>query len=123
MRHSIGESEAMVVPAQRAAWDAYLAVTTGLLPALRGDDLQGDRPDSAVNTQLGGVATRLLRYAPLWGAHGPMLEAAVTSAIRLYRAGQRSDLLDLLQVMADRLYLLSADPNLPGRDGRDPAAP
>ena len=47
-----------------------------------------------MNTQLGGLATRLLRYAPLWGAHGPMLEAAVTSAIRLYRAGQRSDLLD-----------------------------
>jgi len=52
-----------------------------------------------------------------------MLEAAVRSAIRLYRAGQRSDLLDLLQAMADRLYLLSADPNLPRRDGRDPAAP
>ncbi len=112
-----------MVAAQRAAWDAYLTLTTGLLPALRMDALQRDQPDSPVNTQLGGVATRVLRYAPLWGEHGPMLEAAVGSAIRLYRAGQRSDLLDLLQAMADRLYLLSADPNLPRRDGRDPAAP
>ena len=102
-----------MVPAQRAAWDAYLALTTGLLPALRTDPLHSDQPDSAVNTQLGGMATRIRRYALLWGEHGEMLVAAVTSAIRLYRAGQRSDLLDLLQVMADRLYLLSADPNLP----------
>jgi hypothetical protein len=112
-----------VAPAQLAAWDAYVILTTGLLPALHKDALQTDQADSAVNTQLGGVATRVLRYAPLWGEHGPMLVAAVKSAVRLYRAGERSDLLDLLRVMADRLYLLSAGPTRPRRDGRDPATP
>jgi hypothetical protein len=101
--------------AQRAAWDAYLTLARGLLPAL--DDDQVDA--AALTSQLDGVAIRLLRYAPLWGEHGPMLLAATQSAVRLHRRGERADLTDLLRVMANRLYLLSADPRLPERDGHD----
>lgn len=90
-------------PAQRAAWDAYLALTAGLLPAL--DQGEGD---SGVNPRLGAVAIRIRRYAHIWGEHGPMLVAAVHSAIRLYRDADRPALISLLQVMAHRLFLLSA---------------
>jgi hypothetical protein len=45
------------------------------------------------------------------------------SAIRLYRADQRGELLDLLWVMADRLYLLSARPPPQRRDGSDGYSP
>jgi hypothetical protein len=102
-----------VAPARRTAWDAYLNLTTGLLPALR-----QERPDSTVSTKLGGVATRIMRYAPLWGEHGPMLTAATRSAIRLYRAGEHDDLVALLQATADRLYLLSASRIPPPRNDR-----
>ncbi|MEU7875807.1 hypothetical protein [Dactylosporangium sp. NPDC049140] len=107
-----------MAPAQRAAWDAYLTLTLGLLPALL-----DDRLDSTVNTQLGGVTTRVMQYAPLWGEHGPILVAAVKSAVRLYRAGERGDLIALLRATADRLYLLSASRTPPRRDGRDPTTP
>ena len=92
----------MIAPAQRAAWDAYLTLTTDLLPALRANPAE-----ATVNAQLGGVAKRILRAAPLWGGNGPMLVCAVQSAVRLYRAGEQDDLLDLLRVVADRLYVLS----------------
>lgn len=92
-------------PAQHAAWDAYHALTAGLLPAVRSDPTE-----PAVNALLGGVAKRILRDAPLWDAHGPMLVCAVKSAVRLYRAGEQDDLLDLLWSIADRLYVLSALP-------------
>jgi hypothetical protein len=101
--------------AQRAAWDAYLALARGLLPALGDDQVDA----AALTSQLDGVAIRLLRYAPLWGEHGPMLLAAAQSAVRLHRRGERADLTDLLQAMANRLYLLSADPLLLERDGHD----
>ena len=107
-----------VGPARRAAWDTYLTLTTNLLPALR-----TEQPDSTVNTRLGGVATRIMRSAPLWGEHGPMLTAAARSAIRLYRTGEHDDLVTLLQATADRLYLLSASRTPPRPDGRDPTTP
>lgn len=108
-----------MAPAQCAAWDSYLDVTHRLLPALRDD--QADL--GALNPQLGAVAARVLRYAPLWGEHGPMLVAALHSATQLHRAGDRVELADLLWVMANRLYLLSATPRLPRRDGLDRSAP
>ena len=101
--------------ARRAAWDAYVTLTNGLLPVLR----TGQAPE-AVSTNLGMVATRVLRYAPLWDEQGPMLAAALRSAIRLHRAGERGDLLELLQVVADRLYLLSARRSLPRGGSCDP---
>ena len=108
-----------MAPAQCAAWDSYLDVTHRLLPALRDD--QADL--GALNPQLDAVAIRIVRYAPLWDEHGPMLVAALHSAMRLHRAGDRTELADLLWVMANRLYLLSATPRLPRRDGRDRSAP
>ena len=107
-----------MAPARRAAWDTYLTVTTILLPALR-----QERFDSTVSTKLSGVATRIMRYAPLWGEHGPMLVAAARSAIRLYRTSEHDDLVALLQTTADRLYLLSASRTPPPHDGRDPTTP
>jgi hypothetical protein len=105
-----------MAPAQCAAWDAYLDLTHRLLPALHDD--QADL--GALNTQLGAIATRILRYAPMWGEHGPMLVAALHSATHLHRAGDRAELADLLWVMANRLYLLSASPRMPRRDGSAP---
>jgi hypothetical protein len=100
--------------AQRAAWDAYLALTVGLLPAL--DDEHDD--DGLVNRRLGAVAIRIHRYAPIWAGDGPMLIAAVHSAIRLYRHGDRPALEGLLRVLAHRLYLLSAGRRVPNHPGR-----
>jgi hypothetical protein len=105
--------------AQRAAWDAYLTLTRGLLPAL--DD--GHHDAAALGSQLDAVAIRLIRYAPLWGEHGPMLLAAMQSAVRLHRRSDRADLADLLRAIADRLYLLSADPRQPERDSHDHGTP
>jgi len=102
--------------AQGAAWDVYLKLTRGLLPALHDDHVD----DPALNSQLGDIAIRILRYAPLWAEHGPMLVAAIHSAVSLRRAGDRADLADLVRVMANRLYVLSAGPR---RDGRDRSTP
>jgi hypothetical protein len=101
----------VVLRARCAAWDVYVRLTTGLLPIANSIRID----DAAVNPALGAVATRILRYAPLWGEHGAMLVAAVHSAVRLYRAGDGRDLADLLRVIADRLYLLSAGAGLPPR--------
>lgn len=105
----------MQAPAQRAAWDTYLTLTGELLPALRNN--QTDHP--GVNTQLGGVAIRILHYAPAWGEHGPMLLAAAQSAIRLYRDREGRELAALLRAVADRLYHLSADAAPPHHDRGD----
>ena len=105
--------------AQRTAWDAYLTLTRGLLPAVADDRLDA----AALGSQLDAVAIRLMRYAPLWGEHGPMLLAATQSAVRLHRRGDRADLADLLRTMANRLYVLSADPRQPERDSHDRGTP
>lgn len=108
-----------MAPAQRAAWDAYLDLTRGLLPALHDDQIDAD----ALTPKLGTVALRILRYAPLWDEHGPMLVAALHSAVRLHRAGDRAELADLLWAMGNRLYLLSAGPRPHRHGGRDHGAP
>lgn len=107
-----------VGPPQRAAWDTYLAVTKSLLPALTDN---GDA--ETINPRLGGVVIRIRRYAPMWGEHGPMLIAAMHSAIRLYRRGDRDDLVSLLQTMACRLFLMSVrrrPANHPGHRNQKP---
>jgi hypothetical protein len=109
----------MKPPAQCAAWDAYRAVNTGLLPALRGNGI-----DSAVvRSQLGAVAVRIVRYSPLWGVHGAMLVDALHSAMRLYRLGDGDELVGLIHDVGDRLYLLSASPNRQHHNSEDPASP
>jgi hypothetical protein len=105
--------------ARCTAWDAYLTLTRGLLPALDDDQIDA----AALKSQMGGVGIRIERYAPLWGEHGPMLQAAMHCAVRLYRVGDRVGLADLLRAVANRLYLLSADPRLPERDGHDRSTP
>ncbi|MFP5371120.1 MAG: hypothetical protein ACLGI3_10285 [Actinomycetes bacterium] len=102
---------------QAAAWDAYRAVAGGLLPALHAHRVDS-RP---VTAQLGAVASRIVRYSPLWGEHGPMLVAALHNAMRYYRAGDHAELTDLAYAIGDRLYLLSAAPAQPRPD--DDAAP
>jgi hypothetical protein len=102
-------------PARQAAWDAYLAVTTGLLPAVVDECAYGP----AVNAKLGGVVIRINRYAPMWGEHGPMLAAAARSAVRVYRTGNRDDLTGLLLTIAGRLYALSIPPGTGPRDRND----
>ncbi|MEV6928979.1 hypothetical protein AB0M46_31420 [Dactylosporangium sp. NPDC051485] len=100
--------------AQRTAWDAYLTVTRGLLPAMDG------RPDhmATATCDLSGFVVRIERYAPLWGEQGPILLAALHGAQTLRRGGDRADLADLLRAIADRLYLISAGPRAPRRDRR-----
>jgi len=103
--------------AERAAWDTYFAVTTSLIPAL-GAELA--RRDAAVNPRLGAVVLRIRRYETMWGEHGPMLASAGSSALRLYRHGEWSDLAALLAAIAERLYLLSlrGPPPCQGPGGR-----
>jgi hypothetical protein len=97
--------------AQSTAWDAYLIVTRGLLPAL-----QDPNTDPAMlNCRWEAAVTRIVRYAPLWGDRGPMLLSALRSAERLHRAGDRDDLADLTRTIGDWLYALSARPRLPRR--------
>lgn len=105
--------------AQSAAWEAYRAVTDGLLPTLRGDMIDGQ----AVKAQLGTVAIRILRDAPLWDEHGAMLEAALHSAMRLYRNGDITALAGLTQDISDRLYVLSASPGQHRHRSDEPAPP
>ncbi|MEV0569941.1 hypothetical protein [Dactylosporangium sp. NPDC050588] len=93
--------------AQRTAWDAYLTVTGGLLPAVGGEPIRG----ATIGCELRGFVVRIERYAPLWGADGPMLLAAVRAAQALHQRGDRTALADLLRAMADRLYLISARPS------------
>jgi hypothetical protein len=85
------------------AWDAYLALTRELLPALADERIQ----PAVLASRLGGVGVRIVRHAPLWGEHGPMLVAALCSALDLYGAGDRQELVELLHTVANRLYVLS----------------
>ncbi|MGI5241628.1 hypothetical protein [Dactylosporangium sp. CA-139066] len=102
--------------AQRAAWDAYLTVTRGLLlPAA--DDEPGRTATG--HGDLRGLVRRIEWYAPLWGEHGPMLLAAVRSVLAMQLGGDRADLTDLLRAIADRLYLISAGPRPARGDGHD----
>lgn len=91
---------------RRAAWDAYLALTKGLLPSLR----EGDS-DDVVNPRLGRVVLRIRRYAPMWPADGPILIAAASSAVRLLRQGDREALTGLAAAIAHRLLRLSGVPH------------
>ncbi|WP_238008550.1 hypothetical protein KZZ52_31885 [Dactylosporangium sp. AC04546] len=97
--------------AQRTAWDAYLTVTRGLLPAV-------DDPIRAATagSMLDGFAARIEQYAPLWGEHGPMMVAALHGVLALQWGGDRAGLAGLLRAMADRLYLISTGPR-PARGG------
>ena len=104
-----------MAPAQSAAWDAYLAVSRDLLPTVY--DMHAEA--ATINVRLGRAAKRILRHAPLWGDHGSMLCAALDSAVRLHRDGDRSGLAELVQAMGDRLFLLTIDPGLPQRGSRD----
>lgn len=101
---------------RQAAWDAYVSITVGLLPALYDeDDAEGW---AQVNPRLGGVAVRIHRYAPTWGHDGPMLVAAAGSAIRLYQHGDRPALIALAHAMAHRLFQLAAAVDRPHHPGR-----
>lgn len=91
---------------QVTAWDTYLVLTRGLLPALTAQPTDAE----ALKTHLGQVGIRVTRYAPLWGEHGPMLKAALRTGVLLYRDGDHVGLADLMRVVADRLYVLSASP-------------
>jgi hypothetical protein len=105
---------------QQAAWDAYVSITVGLLPVLYDDS--GTDGWAQVNPRLGGAVVRIRRYAPMWEGDGPMLVAAASSAIRLYRHGDRPALITLAHAMAHRLFLLTigADPPQdPGRHSRN----
>ena len=96
------------MPLTRAtAWDTYLALTRGLLPTLAADPAD----TAALTSQLSRVATRVARYAPLWGEHGLMLQATLRHAVVLDRTGRHRDLATLMRLVADRLYLLSAGPH------------
>lgn len=97
-----------MTPSRRAVWDAYLAVSRGLIPAIS----DPARHAPAVAAELDGAVVRIKRYAPLWGEDGPMLIAAARSAVRLYADGERDQLITLLYVIADRLYLLSVTPDI-----------
>ncbi|WP_327010532.1 hypothetical protein OHA72_26680 [Dactylosporangium sp. NBC_01737] len=97
--------------AQRTAWDAYLTMTRRLLPAVNDETI---RP-AATHGELRGLVVRIERYAPLWGEHGPMLLAALRG---IPEGSDRADVAELLQVIADRLYLISIGPLQSRRDRR-----
>jgi hypothetical protein len=91
-------------PARRAAWDAYLVITVELLPALDRDVVDAWH----VSAELTGLAARIRVWAPGWGPTGPVLTAAVDTALRLRRAGHHTDLARLLRIIALRLFRLSS---------------
>ncbi|WP_327004332.1 hypothetical protein OHA72_56395 [Dactylosporangium sp. NBC_01737] len=110
---------------QRAAWDAYVSITIGLLPVLYDPECEhGTDGWAQVNPRLGGVAVRIRRSAPMWDHDGPILTAAASSAIRLYRHGDRPALIALAHAMAHRLFLLTIGtvrPHHPNRRSRNAA--
>lgn len=97
---------------RRAAWDAYLTLAEGLLPALRNGD-----SDDAINPLLGRVVIHIHRHAPMWATDGLMLVAAASGAVRLLRQSDHDGLVDLSTAMAHRLFLLSVGPNRPHHPG------
>jgi hypothetical protein len=89
--------------ARRTAWEAYVALTTGLLPVL--DRVSWDHRD--VGARLAKLAKRIRRGARLWGQDGQMLASAIASAVQLHCHGQLTELAGLLRVVAYRLFLLA----------------
>lgn len=90
-------------PARAAAWDAYLAVTCGLLPAL-GDGTD----DREVDAWLGRLTMRFRRYAPMWHDHGPILVRDVYEAIDCHETGDYDRLDQQLRAVAARLFAVSS---------------
>lgn len=118
-------SPVTIAAGQRAAWDAYVSITVGLLPVLYHEvgAEEGAESWARVNPRLGrvlgGVAVRIRRYAPMWGHDGPMLVAAAGSAVRLYRHGDRLALIALAHAMAHRLFLLAVGTGRPQHPDRN----
>jgi hypothetical protein len=95
-----------MTPARRAAWEAYLAITGELLPAISDEYSHGP----AMGARLDDLVVEMTRHAWLWGSQGRMMIAAARSAVRIFRNGDREELIALLRSMAHRLYLLSIAP-------------
>ncbi|MFP5371117.1 MAG: hypothetical protein ACLGI3_10270 [Actinomycetes bacterium] len=103
-----------MTPARRAAWDGYLVIFVELLPAVDRQPVDTQR----LAATLTGLAIRIRTWAPVWGATGTVLAAAVTTALRLRREGHHTDLARLLRVIALRLFRISSRrPNPRARTG------
>ncbi|GAA1392921.1 hypothetical protein ACFQZ4_36965 [Catellatospora coxensis] len=102
-------------PHRRAAWHAYLAVATQLLPALRRAALD----DVALSEQFAALSEHLAAGRRWWGVDGERMSAIAARADAMHHCGDHTGAAVLLRALAVRLFAISSSIPTASCDGRD----
>ncbi|MEU7824775.1 hypothetical protein [Catellatospora sp. NPDC049111] len=102
---------------RRAAWQAYLAIATDLLPALR----LATTTETVLSEQFAALSERLSAGHRWWGADGHRMTAIAARADAMHHCGDHRAAAVLLRALAVRLFAISSStPTASSRDGCDP---
>ncbi|GIF94471.1 hypothetical protein Cch02nite_79150 [Catellatospora chokoriensis] len=101
---------------RRAAWQAYLAIATDLLPALR----QAATTEIVLSEQFAALSERLSASHRWWGTDAHRMTAIVARADAMHHCGDHCGSAVLLRALAVRLFAISSSTPTASRDGCDP---
>lgn len=102
---------------RRAAWQAYLAIVTDLLPALR----SAVTTDTVLSEQFAALSERLATSHLCWGADGHRMVAIAARADAMHHCGDHAGAAVLVRALAVRLFAISSSTPTASRDSCDPA--
>ena len=103
-------------PHRRAAWHAYLAIATDVLPALR----HAATTETVLSEQFAALSERLAAGRARWGADGHRMTAIAARADAMHHCGDHAGAAALLRALAVRLFAISSSTPTASRDGCDP---
>lgn len=106
-----------VQPHRRAAWHAYLAIVTDLLPTLRSAATTG----TILSEQFAALSQRLAVSHLWWGADGQRLIAIAARADAMHHCGDHAGAAVLVRALAVRLFTISGSTPTASRDGCEPS--
>lgn len=102
-----------VQPYRRAAWHAYLAIATELLPALRSAATTG----TVLSDQFAALSERLAAGHRWWHADAHRMTAIVARADAMHHCGDHAGAAVLVRVLAVRLFAISSSTPTASHDG------
>ncbi|MEU8080981.1 hypothetical protein AB0B31_36700 [Catellatospora citrea] len=103
-------------PHRRAAWHAYLAIATDLLPALR----SAASTETVLSEQFAALSERLAAGHRWWGPDGHRMMAIAARADAMHHCGDHAGAAVLVRALAVRLFAISSSTPTASRDGCDP---
>lgn len=91
-------------PHRRAAWHAYLAIATDLLPALRCTA----GTETVLSAHFEALSDRLAAGRRWWGVDGERMSAIAARADAMHHCGDHAGAAVLLRALAVRLFAISS---------------